>query len=112
MYYIKKTFEVAGAHQLTLDYESKCCKLHGHNWLITIYCKSRELNRNGMVIDFGDIKRLISDRLDHNVLNDIMDCNPTAENLARWCCEQIDCCYRVDVQETANNIATYERDEE
>jgi len=41
MYYIKKTIEVAGAHQLTLDYPSKCCTLHGHNWIITIYCKAK-----------------------------------------------------------------------
>ena len=28
--------------------------------------------------------------------------------MARWCCEQIPNCYRVDVQETAGNVATYE----
>ena len=111
MYYIKKSFEVAGAHRLTLDYPSKCTQLHGHNWQITVYCKSRMLNKNGMVIDFSDIKRAIVDRLDHQVVNDIIGVNPTAENMARWCCDQIDCCYRVDVQETAGNVATYELDE-
>ena len=39
------------------------------------------------------------------------ECNPTAENIARWCCDQITNCYRVDVQETTGNIATYEKDE-
>ena len=110
MYYVKKSFEVSGAHRLELDYESKCTHLHGHNWLITIYCKSRELDRNGMVVDFADIKRRISDRLDHQVINDIIGCNPTAENIAHWCCQQVPNCYRVDVQETAGNVATYEVD--
>lgn len=111
MYYVKKTFEVAGAHRLELDYPSKCTQLHGHNWQITIYCKSRELDRNGMVVDFADIKRRIADRLDHQVVNDVIGCNPTAENMARWCQQQVPGCYRVDVQETAGNVATYEVDE-
>lgn len=111
MYYVKKTIEVAGAHQLTLDYPSKCTQLHGHNWVITIYCKAMELNKNGMVVDFSDIKRCISDRLDHHVINDVIGCNPTAENIARWCQQQVPNCYRVDVQETTGNIATFEEDE-
>ena len=36
VYSIKKTFEVAGSHKLTLSYESKCQNLHGHNWIITV----------------------------------------------------------------------------
>ncbi len=111
MYYIKKTIEVAGAHQLTLDYPSKCCSLHGHNWIITIYCKAKELDKNGMVVDFSEIKRRIVDAMDHKVVNEVLKCNPTAENIARWCCEQVTNCYRVDVQETTGNIATYEKDE-
>lgn len=111
MYYVRKTIEVAGAHQLELDYPSKCTQLHGHNWQITIYCKAKELNKNGMVVDFADIKRRISDRLDHQVINDVIGCNPTAENMARWCQQQVPNCYRVDVQETSGNVATYEEDE-
>lgn len=111
MYYVKKTFEVSGAHRLELDYTSKCSQFHGHNWQITIYCKSRELDRNGMVVDFGEMKRCVFDRLDHQVVNDVIGTNPTSENIARWCCEQVPNCYRVDVQETAGNVATYEIDE-
>lgn len=107
MYYLKKTLEISGAHRLELDYPSKCTELHGHNWTITVYCKSKELDRNGMIIDFCEIKRLIAKPLDHKILNDVIPYNPTAENLARWCCEQIPCCYRVDVQESSGNIASY-----
>lgn len=110
MYYLKKTIEVSAAHRLQLDYDSKCASLHGHNWIITIYCRSHELNHNGMVLDFSEIKRRISDVLDHKVLNDIFPFNPTAENIAHWCQQQIECCYRVDVQETSGNVATYEVD--
>lgn len=109
MYYVKKTMEISAAHRLTLDYESKCTQLHGHNWLITVYCKSAELNANGMVVDFTIIKQMIKDRLDHQVLNDVLPCNPTAENIARWICEQIPQCYKVEVQESRGNMAIYEK---
>ena len=50
MYYVKKTLEISAAHRLTLDYESKCTALHGHNWIITVFCRSAELDQNGMVV--------------------------------------------------------------
>ena len=108
MYYIKKRLEIAGSHKLQLDYESKCSNLHGHNWIITIYCKSEELNSNGMVVDFAHIKKSVVDALDHRNLNEVFNFNPTAENIARSICEGIPHCYKVDVQESEGNIATYE----
>lgn len=110
MYYLKKTIEISGAHRLDLNYPSKCTALHGHNWTITVYCKSKELDCNGMIIDFAEIQRLVADPLDHKCLNDVLPFNPTAENLARWCCEQVPHCYRVDVLESTGNLVTYEKD--
>ncbi|MBQ7451889.1 MAG: 6-carboxytetrahydropterin synthase, partial [Prevotella sp.] len=26
--------EIAGCHQLKLSYESKCQRMHGHNWVV------------------------------------------------------------------------------
>lgn len=108
MYFIKKRLEIAGSHHLKLDYESKCSNLHGHNWIITVYCKSETLDNNGMVIDFTHIKKAVSDKLDHQNLNEIFDFNPTAENIARWMCDNVPKCYKVDVQESEGNTATYE----
>lgn len=65
MYYIQKRMEIAGAHNLKLSYESKCSNLHGHNWIVTVYCKSETLNADGMVIDFTHVKRDVHDKLDH-----------------------------------------------
>lgn len=128
MFEIKKTFTISASHQLNLPYESKCKDRHGHNFRITIYCRSSELDENGMVIDFVEIKKKIENKLDHTVLNDVLglgtdmvknspaaDCpeveivqlNPTAERIAEWICMQIDKCYRVEVEEVEGNVATY-----
>ena len=110
MFIVKKRMEIAGAHRLNLNYESKCANLHGHNWIVTVWCKSQTLDANGMVMDFTHIKRQVQDKLDHKCLNDVVPFNPTAENIAKWVCEQIPHCYRVSVQESEGNVATYERD--
>lgn len=110
MYYVQKTLEIAGSHQLKLDYQSKCNSVHGHNWLITIYLKSEKLDSNDMVYDFTHIKEVITDKLDHKHLNDVLPFNPTAENIARWICDGLSKCYKVTVQESQGNIATYEKD--
>jgi 6-pyruvoyltetrahydropterin/6-carboxytetrahydropterin synthase len=135
MFQIQKTFEIAIGHHLNLPYESKCQNDHGHNEIITVWCKATDdevEKNNGMVIDFTEIKKLIHDKLDHQNLNLIeglgfdvnkrnlgleyksgtklntkIDLNPTAENTARWICNQIPQCYKVSVQESSGNIATY-----
>ncbi|MDY6065444.1 MAG: 6-carboxytetrahydropterin synthase QueD [Finegoldia sp.] len=110
MYYIEKRMEIAGAHRLELDYESPCTNLHGHNWIIKVYCKAEELDRNGMVVDFKRIKEKVAKRLDHQYINDIINVNPTAENIAKWVCDQVgEKCYKVSVQESEGNLAIYER---
>lgn len=128
MFKIKKTFEIEVAHHLNLPYESKCKGMHGHTEIITIWCCANDeetQKNNGMVIDFSEIKRLIHDALDHKCLNEVewlgyedipiesipdqgrIELNPTAENTAKWICNRIPNCYKVSVQETTGNVATY-----
>lgn len=120
-YSIAKRMEVAGCHHLNLDYESKCSNVHGHNWIITVFCRANTLNRSGMVIDFKRVKKLIQGRLDHQNLNEVLpkEVNPTAENIAAWILSEMNDelimlntqdgsdseCYRVTVQESEGNIA-------
>ena len=116
MYFVQKRMEIAGAHYLTLPYDSKCSNFHGHNWIVTVYCKATQLTSYGMVIDFTHIKKCIHDRLDHQIINDVIsDLNPTAENMAKWILEEVNKniektahCYKVEVQESEGNVAVYE----
>ena len=110
MYTVIKRMEVSAAHFLKLSYPSKCENLHGHNWIITVYCRSEELNSDGMVVDFTHIKEVVMGNLDHKCINDVLPCNPTAENIAKWICDQVPFCYRVDVQESEGNTVIYEKD--
>lgn len=113
--------EIAGAHQLVLPYESKCSNLHGHNWVVTVHCMAYNLTDYGMVVDFTKIKELIHGQLDHKTINEVIPHkNPTAENMAEWICNKINSsgvfdtetgmCYKVEVQESEGNVATYEVD--
>ena len=116
MYYVSKRMEVAGSHHLDLPYESKCSNLPGHNWIITVHCKSEKLTDYGMIVDFALVKKEIHGVLDHSNINDVLDnrINPTAENMAKWICDKVSelCevgyCYKVEVQESEGNVAIYE----
>ena len=110
MYYVKKRFEISAAHRLNLRYESKCSNVHGHNWIITVECKAIELNKDGMVTDFSHIKELVKNKLDHAFINDVIEKNPTAENIAKWIVDTVPNCYRCEVQESEGNSAAYEKD--
>ena len=73
-----------------------------------MYLRSETLNSDGMVMDFTHIKKAIQDKFDHKVINDVVDFHPTAENLAKYICDSLEpYCFRVDVQESSDNIASY-----
>lgn len=111
MYYVKKTLEISAAHNLKLSYDSPCQTRHGHNWWFTVYCKSKEVNQDGMVLDFTHIKKMVHEKLDHKYINEVLPFNPTAENMAKWVVDTVPHCYKCTVVESSNNEATYERDE-
>ncbi len=105
IYSVSKRMEIAGCHHLNLSYESKCKGLHGHNWIVTVYCASDKLNASGMICDFKHIKDKIHGYLDHGNFNELLPFNPTAENIAAWVVGQFPECYKAVVQESEGNIA-------
>jgi 6-pyruvoyltetrahydropterin/6-carboxytetrahydropterin synthase len=87
MYQITKEFKFSAAHHLTKVYEGhKCARVHGHNYTVIVMLEAEQLNEQGFVEDYGDlrdIKEWIDSTFDHRDLNDILLVEPTAENLAR-----------------------------
>lgn len=80
-YTLHSEYAFEAAHKLP-DHPGKCSQLHGHRWNVTFEIAVAELDRNGMVIDFHELKQLVAE-LDHTYLNDIIE-TPTAEQLSLW----------------------------
>ena len=98
--------EFAAGHRIA-DYTGRCSRPHGHNYRIFVTVVAPALDANNMVMDFGDLKRIveqwITDNWDHAFLADSRDkvlinglssvpesrvytfesAKPTAETLAR-----------------------------
>ncbi|MHB8772366.1 MAG: 6-carboxytetrahydropterin synthase QueD [Syntrophales bacterium] len=120
------TFDVAiethfsAAHSLR-GYPGDCARLHGHNWIVRLSVRCRDLDATGIGIDFRILKGHVAavlEELDHSCLNDLppfQETNPSAENIARYLYLQlgrrIDSdrvrVARVGVSETADATACY-----
>jgi 6-pyruvoyltetrahydropterin/6-carboxytetrahydropterin synthase len=103
MYRVSREIDFCYGHRL-LNYDGKCKYLHGHNGRAVIVIEAPDLDDRGMVMDFSDIKRVVSswidEHLDHRMLLHredpmapilekmgepvhLLDVNPTAENIAK-----------------------------
>ncbi|MGN2642376.1 6-carboxytetrahydropterin synthase QueD [Nocardia takedensis] len=103
VYRICKRFSFEAAHFLRgLPEGHKCARLHGHSYSVEIVLWARELTGPGFVVDFADLKALkthLDASLDHTTLNDVLDVEPTSENLAKWLYEW--CAVGLALPETA-----------
>jgi 6-pyruvoyltetrahydropterin/6-carboxytetrahydropterin synthase len=133
MFRVTQEIDFCYGHRL-LNYSGKCRHLHGHNGRAVVVLEGDMLDCRGMLIDFGDIKREIREwidqTLDHRMilcqddpalpsLRDlgeplyVIDCNPTAENIARLIFEHAVekrlPVVEVSLWETPRAFATYRR---
>lgn len=119
---IYKEFRFEAAHTLP-HHEGKCRRLHGHSWVGRIYVKSNELinegSQQGMIIDYGEIKKyiqpLLDQFLDHYYLNKTTGLeNPTSEVLAKWIYEKLEAAklpglHAVEIHETCTSGCMYRK---
>jgi 6-pyruvoyltetrahydropterin/6-carboxytetrahydropterin synthase len=102
MFRVTREIDFCYGHRL-LNYDGKCKYLHGHNGRAVITIESPELDERGMVVDFTEIKRMVSDWIDQNLDHRMI---LRRDDPARPALEQLgEPVYLVDVNPTAENIA-------
>jgi 6-pyruvoyltetrahydropterin/6-carboxytetrahydropterin synthase len=114
--------EVFPAGHSLRNYHGKCENVHGHNYRVRVTVAGPELDDNGLLLDFAEVKRAlraIKDRLDHQFLNDLAPfdaINPSAENIAKYFFDEMEQALRtahathireVKLWETDVTYATY-----
>jgi 6-pyruvoyltetrahydropterin/6-carboxytetrahydropterin synthase len=51
MFEIRVKADFSAAHNLK-NYEGKCEKLHGHNWIVEAAFRYEKVDKNGLAVDF------------------------------------------------------------
>ncbi len=122
MWEISHDTEFAAAHRLRFA-NNDGERLHGHNWRVKATVRATELTKEGWVVDFyelGRVLRAVVEPWEHAFLNEIApydDLNPTAENIARVVADELAArlddgrvkVVRVDVWENGACCASYLR---
>ena len=131
MFTVTETLDFCYGHRL-LQYKGKCAHLHGHNGRVEVVVAAKSLDGQSMVADFSEIGRVVrhflDENLDHKLLlhredplvevlrrHDeplfVMDCDPTAEAIARLICERARAAgldvAEVRLWETPTSVASY-----
>jgi 6-pyruvoyltetrahydropterin/6-carboxytetrahydropterin synthase len=118
MFEVTVEHSFAAGHSLR-EYKGKCENVHGHNYRVQVGVEGKELDETGLLFDFAELKRRLratSEYLDHQFINDLKpfdEINPSAENIAKFFCEEIQRDLKsaaiayVRVWETDTSCATY-----
>jgi 6-pyruvoyltetrahydropterin/6-carboxytetrahydropterin synthase len=85
---ISKEFSFSSSHQLHgLREGHPCGRVHGHNYVVKVTLSGEKLNGSGFLLDYNDLKPFghwLDDELDHRHLNDVLNFQPSAENMAQY----------------------------
>ncbi len=111
---ITKIFTFETAHVL-YNYDGKCKNMHGHSYKLFVTVKGTPINdindvKNGMVVDFGDIKKIVKEEIvdvwDHAVLlNALTPHKELGEDLAHKGHKVIECNYQPTCENMLYEIA-------
>ncbi|MFC1514666.1 6-pyruvoyl tetrahydropterin synthase family protein [Candidatus Omnitrophota bacterium] len=89
MFELKVIAFFSAAHSLR-GYKGNCEAVHGHNWKIEVIVERADLDKQGLALDFHELKALLKgalEELDHKDLNQIdsfTKVNPSSESIAQF----------------------------
>jgi len=113
---VSKRFSFEAAHSLPhLPKGHKCRNLHGHSYVVEVFCRG-PLDKRGFVVDYAEISQIVKpliDNLDHQNLDEVLPFETTAENIAAWLFDHLSDDLKslsaVHVYETAKTCVRVER---
>jgi 6-pyruvoyltetrahydropterin/6-carboxytetrahydropterin synthase len=110
---VEQTF--AAGHALR-NYKGKCENVHGHNYRVRVTIAGEQLDDAGLLVDFGDVKRLMGgaiEYLDHRFINDLPpfdQINPSAENMAKYFYDKVSAGMQSDAPVRIAEVRVWETD--
>ena len=85
-YELNKDMNFAAAHFIDHKSAGKCQNIHGHTYFANVTIVGNELQDNGFLVNFQELKKLVHGEYDHTLMNDNSDYSneqPSTEVVAK-----------------------------
>lgn len=70
-YELNKDMQFAAAHLIPHEDAGKCAYMHGHTYFCNLTIVGDKLDHTGFLVNFHDLKKIVHDRYDHKVINEV-----------------------------------------
>ena len=117
---LNKDMHFAAAHFIPDERAGKCAFTHGHTYFVNLTIAGEQLDEMGMLVNFSDLKKIVHDKYDHQLLNDFPEYKkraPSTEEVSRQIYQLIEKhlvtlpnkpkCLQIIVRETPTSYCIY-----
>lgn len=117
---LNKDMHFAAAHFIPDERAGKCAFTHGHTYFVNLTIVGEQLDEMGMLVNFSDLKKIVHDKYDHQLLNNFPEYErraPSTEEVSRQICQLVEThlatlpnepkCIQVVVRETPTSYCIY-----
>lgn len=119
-YELNKDMNFAAAHFINYESAGKCQNVHGHTYFANVTIVGNELQDDGFLVNFQELKQIVHGKYDHTLMNnsnDFTDEEPSTEVVAKTIYKNIEQALKkydnnpkvlqVIVRETPTSYVTY-----
>lgn len=117
---LNKDFNFSAAHYIPSEDAGKCMRTHGHTYFVNLTIAGDELDHNGFLVNFAELKSLVHGQFDHQLFNELpqfKDKSPSTEIVAQTIYHMVQSsldqrdnqphCVQVFVRETPSSYVVY-----